>query len=414
VEIVKKAIDAGRTDLLQQRLLWFTVLNFFIVTFTGVLLRTVPVFGPVYFSYKNILHGHSHFAFGGWVSPLLIWMILLNFPELKRSISFVHWRNVTVTLLVSAYGMLLTFPLYGYSPVSILFSTLSMSGTFYFSYILWKALRYQKNTSSLLLKGAAFFLVLSAIGPLATIPIVSSGNGGSPLYYNAIYTYLHFQYNGWFMFAIMATLYKRVENEKLNRYGNVVFIALLISCLLTLPLSFLWSKPTMIYNFVGAAGALLQAFSVILFLKDQVRLKESDLFTRKMHAVVFSVLVIKCVLQLVSAVPYVAALVNTNRALIIAYLHMVLLGVVSLSGLINIYRSHCCSKRLTVPLYGFLVAFITTEIVQIVIASSAFTGFYLPRANGMLLALSILFPLCALYIFNVIRQHPEPLLNHSA
>ena len=397
-------MDLGRTNVLQQKLLWFTLLNFFIVTLTGVLLRAVPVFGPVYFSYKNILHGHSHFAFGGWVSPLLVWMILNSFPDVRRNISFVHWRNVILVLLVSAYGMLVTFPFQGYAPASILFSTLSMAGTFYLSFILWKALRYQTNTSALLLKGAAFFLVISAIGPLATIPIVASGNSGTPLYYNAIYTYLHFQYNGWFVFAIMATLYKRLENGKLNRYGNFVYVALFISCLLTLPLSFLWNKPSVIYNIVGAAGALLQAVAVILFLKDQVRVKESEPFLRKMHVVVFSVLVVKCMLQLASAVPSVATLVNSNRALIIAYLHMVLLGFVSLSGLISIYRSHYCSKQLIMPLYGFLIAFISTEIVQVINATGVFTGFYLPNANGVLLALSIMFPLSALIIFVFIQS----------
>jgi hypothetical protein len=396
---LSKEIELARIDVLQQMLLWFTLLNFFIVASIGVLLRAVPVFGPFYLSYQNILHGHSHFAFGGWVSPLLVWMILSAFPNLKRGIRFVHWRNVILILLVSAYGMLLTFPFQGYAPASILFSTLSMAGTFYLSFILWKALRFQQNTSSLLLKGAAFFLVISSIGPLATIPIISSGNGGTPLYYNAIYTYLHFQYNGWFMFAIMAILYKRLEKEELNRSGNFVYVTMFIGCLLTLPLSFLWSNPGVIYNIVGATGVVVQITGVILFLKDQIRLKERDQFVRKMHAVVFTVLVIKCILQLLTAVPDMAGFVYSNRALIIAYLHMVLLGFVSLFGLVTIYRSQSCRKRMKVPLYGFLFAFVTTEIVQIINAFSGFTGFYLPYANGILLGLSILLPLSALYVF---------------
>jgi hypothetical protein len=222
------------------------------------------------------------------------------------------------------------------------------------------------------------------------------------LYYNAIYTYLHFQYNGWFIFAIMAALYKRLEDEKLNSTGNIVYICMFISCLLTLPLSFLWNRPAGIYNIVGAAGVLLQIAAVILFLKDQVRLQERDLFVGKMHAFVFSVLVVKCIVQLVSAVPYAAGVVNSNRTLIITYLHMVLLGFVSLFGLVTIYSSHSCGKRLKVAVYGFLFAFVTTETVLLINASSVFTGLYLPHANGTLLALSILFPLSALLLFNVI------------
>ena len=50
--------------LLQQKLLRICVLNFFILSLIGLLLRAYPIFDVPYFSYKNVLHGHSHFAFG--------------------------------------------------------------------------------------------------------------------------------------------------------------------------------------------------------------------------------------------------------------------------------------------------------------------------------------------------------------
>lgn len=370
----------------------------------GVLLRAVPVFSLFHFDYKYMLHAHSHFAFGGWVTPLLVWIILHRFPELNREIKFIHWRNVVMVLLISAYGMLFTFPFQGYGPASIAFSTLSMAGTFYLSYILWKMARFQKSTSSMFLKGAALFLLISAVGPSALGPIVSAGKAETPVYYNAIYTYLHFQYNGWFIFTIFAVLYRRLEEKGFNRSGGFVFSSMFIGCILCLPLSFLWNKPTEVYNIIGGAGSIVQFAGVIFFLRDQLRLKESDSFLKRTDTIIFTILVLKCTLQLLSAIPYMAGFVYSNRALIIAYLHMVLLGFVSLFGLITIYRSKSSAQRLKVPVYGFVLAFVITEIIQVLNATGVFTGFHLPHINGVLLAFSLLFPASALYILII---HPD-------
>lgn len=399
--------EANRTEVLQQNLLRFVILNLFIVACAGLALRAVPVVGSFFFEYKNILHAHSHFAFGGWITPLLVWMILNSFSELKRKVKFIHWRNVVVILLVSAYGMLLTFPVHGYAPLSIIFSTLSLAGTFYLSFILLNALRAHNNASSLFLKGAAFFLVVSAVGPLSLGPIMSSGNSEGTLYYNAIYTYLHFQYNGWFLFAIFAILYKRLEEKRLNSNGSIVFTAMFTGCLLTLPLSFLWTNSTVIYNIIGGTGAVVQCAGVMIFLNSELRLKETNPFMKRVHVIVLSALVMKCVLQLLSAIPYFSSFVYSNRTLIIAYLHMVMLGFVSLFGLMNIYATHHHNGRFKIAIQGFLFSFFTTEIILAINASGVITGFYLPHANTVLFIFSIAFPVSTLYMQFALRIHPD-------
>src|SRR5688572_14151450 len=117
--------EASRMNTLQQRLAAWSFFNLFLVACLGVLLRAYPFLDHFPLTYKNLLHGHSHFAFGGWVMPILLALILKMFPEQVQRVTFNHWRNLAVLLLVSAYGMLASFPLQGYKAMSIFFSTLS-------------------------------------------------------------------------------------------------------------------------------------------------------------------------------------------------------------------------------------------------------------------------------------------------
>src|SRR6185436_18637747 len=148
--------------ILQRRLIWFSVFNLFLLSIVGVILRLYPLINHTFFDYKNLLHAHSHFAFGGWVIPILLAMVLRYFPEITGRISYRHLRNISVSILGSAYGMLLSFPFRGYAPVSISFSTLSVFASVYMAIELWKATRQLNATSVLFLKAGLVFLVLSA------------------------------------------------------------------------------------------------------------------------------------------------------------------------------------------------------------------------------------------------------------
>src|SRR3954466_12880684 len=83
---------------LKHLLLKISVLNLAIVAIVGVVLRCYPIMS-VPFNYGFLLHGHSHFAFGGWVMPILLWMILHYFPLLAQKVPFRHWRNISLMLL---------------------------------------------------------------------------------------------------------------------------------------------------------------------------------------------------------------------------------------------------------------------------------------------------------------------------
>ena len=85
-------------------MLSFGFSNLLIVALIGLILRGSAV-SSLPLNYGYLLHGHSHFAFGGWLMPMMVWMIMEFFPSLAHRVGFLHWRNISVAILVSAYGI---------------------------------------------------------------------------------------------------------------------------------------------------------------------------------------------------------------------------------------------------------------------------------------------------------------------
>ena len=197
-------------------------------------------------------------------------------------------------MLVSAYGMLLSFPFQGYGAVSIVFSTLSIVSGFYAGILIRSADRpsfFQPSWSFLL--AAFFYFAISAIGPFATGPLIATGKAGTPLYYNAIYFYLHFQYNGFFTFIVFAVLYKMIEKRKSFNHGRTVFRLMNGACIPAYALSILWTQPAIVVNIIGGAASILQLAAFLLLLKDSKGLVWETKTQRILFMISLSALLLK-------------------------------------------------------------------------------------------------------------------------
>ena len=58
-----------------------TIINLLIVALFGVLMRYKIGFEFPYFNQKNLQHAHSHFAFGGWISMMLMVLMLYSLKD---------------------------------------------------------------------------------------------------------------------------------------------------------------------------------------------------------------------------------------------------------------------------------------------------------------------------------------------
>jgi hypothetical protein len=389
---------------LQRTLLGFAFLNLFLVSLIGLLLRSFPFLSSFPLEYKNILHGHSHFAFGGWVMPALLALFLRSFPEIAAKVSCRHWRNISVLLLVSAYGMLLSFPAQGYKAVSITFSTLSIAAGYYITLVTWKALKaVELKTSHRFIKWGLAYSVLSAIGPFATGPLIAMGKQGSPLYFDAIYFYLHFQYNGFFSFFVLALLYKLLEQKGSAENGRKVFLLFNLACIPTYALSLLWNQPPAIFNGIGGAGALLQLVGFIYLLKDIQSIKWKKTWMNYLVLVSLVAFGVKIILQFFSSLPSVAALAYHQRNFVIAYLHLVLLGFISVFVFAQVFATMKHDRLFKQGVLFFFFSFISTELLLVANAFSLDIPYY----AQLLFVFTCFFPISFLWM-NVAVQKNLP------
>jgi hypothetical protein len=316
------------------KLIKIPLLNLTIATLIGALLRFIPVHSIPSVNYKFFLHAHSHVAFLGWAYMALFLAIALEYlPSAihsNRNFKVQFWATQ-----ISVMGMLITFPLQGYALFSIIFSTAQIILSYIFFIYVWKNIPVNLKSSlsfKFILPGF-FFLILSSAGPWALGIIMSRGMSDSPWYNLAIYFYLHFQYNGWFAFIIFGLLLKILENSGLFvrvDYGKKFLYTMFISCLAGYSLSTLWLKPPAIIYALSFASALLQLVGLYYLLKIVKYLAKSRLsgFNRWVNLLLLTsltCLIIKSVLQFFSVfIP-----IFEIRNLIIAYLHLTLIGFIT-------------------------------------------------------------------------------------
>jgi len=342
---------------------------FFIVALLGVFMRMFQVV-DFEFNYKNILHAHSHVALLGWIYTAittLIYKFYLSEKSVDKRYKALFW-STQVTII----GMLLTFPFIGYALFSIVFSTLFLIASYFF---VWFFLKHtsstQKETNSYkFIRASLWFMVLSSLGPWVLGVIMNTLGSTSSWYRNAIYFYLHFQYNGWFIVALFGILFFIFEKYSIQLAKKTFkqFLWLLnTGVILTFFLSILWMKPHLVFYILGGLGGIFQliAFGILLRIilqNKEILLSSFSKFEGLLLKTVGILFLLKLIIQILGAIPFIAAVVSTNMDFVIGYLHWVFLGLITISLFVflNHVKLLVISKR-TYTLY--LTAFILTEVL---------------------------------------------------
>lgn len=326
----------------------------------GLLLRWHFVSPIDKFNYPYWLHAHSHIMFLGWVFNVLFIAYISNFnlSSIKR------YQKLFFFIQGLLCGMLFSFPLQGYGTISISLSILHTFSVGLFSYWLFRDLKTMNiSTSIWYAKISLFLFIVSSLGPFALGPLMATGLGHSKWYYFAIYFYLHFQYNGVFIFGLLSLFYHLLEERGIQfnvshalSSGILLFISLFPSYFL----STLWANPRAYFNGIGLVGAILQLISIFYFIRS-IRtiypLKFSGQ-TNVLLAIALASFVVKSLLQILSAHPQIAKLAFEVRPFVIAYIHLCVIGVVTFSllgwyiekGLVKLHSGVC----LTLLIVGFV------------------------------------------------------------
>ena len=342
-----------------------SLLFFVLAAGLGLALRWAFVLDmPLWFSYRNIQHAHSHVALLGWLFAIFA-LFIIYFLKFD----FKRYKRLYYLLQFSVLGMLVTFPVVGYNPISITFSTAHIILSYIFAYKIWKDINrsQQKGTAVNFIKTSLFFMVLSTLGTWALGPIMALGMKGSAIYYASIQFYLHFQFNGWFVFALLGlafAMFQRANIPLQTRMLRPFYNLLVISAILTYALAVTWSTPYLaifITNSVGVIIQLLAIYYLIMIVRNNK--KEIVVLFPKyvfyLFALSFIALILKVIIQAVVVIPYMAEVSYTIRNFVIGFIHLLMLACLSLfavGGISKITGTNLSTGRTWVFIIGILAS----------------------------------------------------------
>ena len=403
----------------------FSLINLLLVALIGLLMRYKIGFEFPFLDQKHLQHSHSHFAFTGWIShTLMILMIEFIVKNGKRkeenSKNFKKYNSILIANLICAYGMLIFFIIEGYGMFSIFFSTASIVVACVFGYHYYKDLKLLDNEylSVNWFKAAIGFNILSSLGTFVLAYMMATKNIHQDEYLASIYYYLHFQYNGWFFFACMGLFFDFLYLKKSeNAFYSNSFKLFLVSCFPAYFLSTLWlDLPLWIY-ILTVIAALIQVFTwfklLFILIRNKLDIVENyPFFLRYILLFIGFALSVKFLLQLGSTIPTVSQLAFGFRPVVIAYLHLVLLAIISLFLLFYIYAYHIfyINNQIKFGIILFSIGVLLNEIVLAIQGIAAFSYTIIPYVNEILFGIAIILVsgigITAFYSVKKVKIHP--------
>tara|TARA_Y100000385_G_scaffold291514_1_gene369970 strand:+ start:3409 stop:4629 length:1221 start_codon:yes stop_codon:yes gene_type:complete len=348
--------------------IYASLISFIIAAFLGLSMRWAFVVDlPEWYQYRNVEHAHSHLALLGWLHAIFLLSIVYFFDLEWKKFAKLYW-----CLQSAVMGMLFTFPIVGYAPPSIAFTVIHMILSYVFAYKILKELRLSglQGPHILFVKSSLFFMVLSTLGTWVLGPIMAMGLKGTALYYGSIQFYLHFQFNGWFIFGLLAIFFAIFRKFNINfdkRMISQLFITLMVATILTFALAITWSTPHFIIFIVNSIGVILQLLALYFLYRlimDKFEAIKSMLSQYAFIAFVIAAfaLSIKKIIQAIVVIPSIAQISYTVHNFVIGFIHLLMLGCLSLFafGSISIIVNQYLSKFGT---WIFIFGIVSTELL---------------------------------------------------
>lgn len=376
----------------------FSVVNLFLVALIGTFLR-LKVLTEFPFQQKYLLHSHSHFAFAGWVSHTLMVLMIYYLKNKCETLPMSRYIRLIIANLVCSYGMLIFFIYQGYAAISITFSTLSIIVSYIFAYYFYKDSKHLKSEAVLKwFQGSLFFYVISSLGTFFLAYSMTAPKINFDVYFSSIYFYLHFQYNGWFLFACIGLFLSMFKiNTLLLKNINQLYYLLFAATLITYGLSVLWLDISEIVYWVVAFFGVLQLLvwiqmQKIWFINFKNEIKQQPKFLQLVLIIAGSCLLLKFIFQFLLIFPSLATTAFGLRPVVIAFLHLVLLGVISLFLLYFIFVQQLLpvGKNTRFALLFFVFAVFFNELILTLQGLSGYIKFPLSNVNELLLTAAIL------------------------
>jgi hypothetical protein len=345
-----------------------SLINFLLAAAMGLLLRYAFI-SEIPFNFNYLLHAHSHVAALGWAYQMIcVFLVFYFVMEDSRLFKKLFWVTQ-----ISVFGMMLSFPFQGYGSVSIPFSTLHIICSYIFIFYIWKNAQYNSNSEKIILRAALIFLAISTLGIWMLGPSIVLYGKHSILYQISIQFYLHFQFSGWFIFAMVALLIryfsKKVNIELSPKTVQRVVIFLIASVPLSFALVPFWFFKNDVWIVLNMLTVITQLLLIIFILS---RLKGIISFFRQQNKTIrllfilgFLSLILKVIFQTFTAIPEIALLSHQVRNFSVGYIHLIMLGFVSSVLLVYIFDILKIKLNLAAKfgVWLFIAGFVLSELM---------------------------------------------------
>jgi hypothetical protein len=281
--------------------------------------------------------------------------------------------KLTIVIII---GVLISFSMQGYALFSIIFSTLFQTLNYWFIYRFFQDTKQHPRTLSLrFIKTGLLLGVLSTFVPFVIGYLAAKNLNGSEIYNACVYTFLHLQYNGWFLFVAIGLFFRLLDKYQANyqaKLANWSYLLFATSVLPAISLSLLGMSYSTYALPIGVVAAVAQCGGLILFLlslKDSIKawLTQQSFIARSFLTLFLTSFVVKTILQGLSILPALQDMVFHNKLLILSYLHLSLIGVISALFLGLLFESKWLASSRFASFGGilFLMGFFITELLLV-------------------------------------------------
>lgn len=308
----------------------------FLASILGLLMRLMAMKGIPAIPFKNVLHAHSHTALLGFGFLFMLGsfiFLILPVSRYKRL-----YRRLSIIYIAAAVGMFISFLYQSYGAISITFSTIIMLVAYTMIYFFLKD--YKKASSELknpLIKWSIYWFLISTLGIWAVGPVTAILGRTHELYFLSIQFFLHFQFNGWFTLSILGLLIYLAKKRGLDYKVSTPGLWFLnMGLVLTYFLSVTFVRNLPVYFVLTSTGAIFQIIAYYLILKPVIiyliKTLDFTLWTTRLLLTGAGCLVMKLLLQSLVILPSLAVVSYSVREFIVGYIHLILLGGMTLTG----------------------------------------------------------------------------------
>lgn len=375
---------------------WYLIVwvNFLLVALVGMVMRYKIIAPLPWLEQKNLMQAHGHFAFNAWVTLGLL-IFITDIQALKKARSLFGISGFYLLCLIQ----FISFLIYGYSIPSLISTVLLQIPLWYMVVRINNELKLNQALSitRTSLRFAFPFLLLAQLALIILHIKMIRLDLQQSEYLGIWYFFLHFSYNGWFLFGIAALFFGSLS----IRYpdSNLIRKLLIVLGVCVFPaylLSLLWLNDSMWIAQISRISSAIQLVAFIWLLRilhRNIQSAEINPIALWFWRFATLALTLKFLLQFFQNFELFEQIAFSHRSIVIGYLHLVFLGFVTLFLLgfmqwIGIWNKNLITSRLGLILVTSGI--FLNEIILMIQGILSIQLKFIPSTNTMLFAVTLI------------------------